>query len=168
MLNKNLKKLNIKLPYEIGKLHYISKLPTKQDFQKLVFFKIVLFILFCVALYMMNDYMQDYFHQPHYKQLNDGRIVDIEPNIFIIYSIIAIYTLVKIFTHSFKLYIVGDKGCCVFSFKSKKNYSLKIKLFSDIDFSIKKSLDEFKDNDYKKILTQMYNYFLTRRKKSNS
>jgi len=164
-VKESLKKLSIHLPYKIGKPHYISKIPTKQDFQKILIYRVLFFVLFCFVLFLMYDYTQESFHSKQYRIMNDGRIIDMTYSLFVFYIFIALALFIKLFTCSFKLYIVGDKGCIVYKFKTSKYYITKQKLFSDDNFRLKDTLEEFEDEEYQEILVQMYNYFIIRRKK---
>jgi hypothetical protein len=162
---KILKKLHIKLPYEIGKPHYISKLPTKKDFQKLIIYRLVFLLICLLGIYLMYDYSQELFHPARYKYMNDGSIIDMTYSLFILYLFMALALCIKLFTYSFKLYVVGDKGCVVYKFKTSKYYTTKQKLFSDNNFRLNDTLEEFEDEEYQETLAQMYDYFKIRRKK---
>ena len=160
---RELQKLHIKLPHDIGKVYYVSELPTKKEIQSLIFYRITFFIGFVLALYLMYDYLQDPFHYPRYKQMNDGRIIDIEPNIFFIYVIVAIYTLVQFIFYSLKIYIVGNKGCVLYTFRIPKSHSMKQRLFCDDNFKLEECM-KYSDNiKYRETLSQMYDYFKIRR-----
>jgi len=164
-IKRRFKKFKIKLPQEMGKSHYISTFPTKKDFQKLLIYRVIFFVLFCFVLYLMYDYAQELFHPQHYKQMNDGRMIDMTHSLFVLYLFIILVSFVKLFTCSFKLYVVGDKGCIVYTFKTSKYYTTKQKLFSDNNFRLSDCLDEFEDEIYQEALARMYNCFIIRRKK---
>jgi len=164
-LKESLKKLSIHLPYKIGKPRYISKIPTKQDFQKILIYRVLFFVLFCFVLFLMYDYTQESFHSAQYKIMNDGRIIDMTHSLFVLYLFIALVSFIKLFICSFKLYVVGDKGCVVYKFKTSKYYTTKQKLFSDDNFRLNDTLEEFENEEYQEILAKMYDDFKIRRKK---
>ncbi|WP_457749133.1 hypothetical protein [Sulfurimonas sp.] len=160
---KNLKKLHIKLPHEIGKPHYISKLPTKKDFQKLFFYR-VLFLLICLlGFYLMYDYSQGLFHPARYSSMNDGRMIDMRHSLFVVYLFVSVGAFIKLLTCSFKLFVVGDKGVMLYRYKSTKHYTMKKQLFNDKDFDIKKWVEYDEDKEHKEAVEQMYSYFNVRR-----
>ena len=114
---------------KVGKIHYSSSFPTKKDFLKLIVYRIVFLVLFCISLYLMYSYIQEPYHPVRFRQMNDGRMIDMTHSIFIVSFFIALLSFIKVFTCSYKVYIIGEKGCIVYTFKTKKHYSVKTQMF---------------------------------------
>jgi len=155
---KVLKKLHIKLPREIGKPHYISKLPTKKDFQKLTIYRLVFLLICLLGIYLMYDYSQELFHPARYKYMNDGRMIDMTHSLFLIYFFVSIGAFIKLFTYSFELFVVGEKGLILYRYKSAKYYTIKKQLFNDKYFNLKKWVEYSEDKEYQEVLSEMYSH----------
>ncbi len=157
-MHKKLSAFNIKLPREIGKVTYISDVPTKKEFNNLVLYRIVLFIVMIISAYLAYKYLYiDNYHKPMYKYMNSGRKINIEPFFFISYIMIFFLTLKEIIFLSKNIKVVADKGVVIYTFRFSKKYTSEhIKLYKDKDFKIGKYIKTQQLDKFEKELVEQY------------
>ena len=160
---KKLKYLNIKLSKEIGKVTYISPIPTKNDLLWSLVFKRLIFLLVLIfATYLAYDYISSpyYTHLPILKQMNDGRVVNIEVFRFFIYIIAIVFSLKRLLFLSKSIKVVGDKGIAIYIFRFSRKYSVPAVIkFQDRDFKINKFIKNELSDDFVEALTSQYTSF---------
>ncbi len=139
ILNKDLKKFHIKIPREIGKVLSISELPTKKDMRNLILHRFLLLIVLCVFGYLSYEYLYiTNYHSPVWITMNDGRVVNNEPNRFIIYLIVIAWSLKHIIFLKAEIKIVGAKGVVSYTFRLGRRWmGRKITLINSKEGNIK-------------------------------